>query len=172
MVAIRSASSTDIAPITLIYNQGIEDGVATLDFATKSESEMRAWFENHDERYQVIVASQSDTSGTTQMHIVGWASLNKYSHRCAYDGVADLSIYVRREQRGCGIGGLLMEEIEQRGRAHDFHKIVLFALTSNEAGHQLYAKRGFREVGIFQEQGKLDGRYVDVLIMEKLLKKH
>ena len=163
MFSIRTATPADVPHITHIYNQGIEDGIATLEYPLKSEGDMRVWFDDHGERYPVIIATWGD-------EVVGWAALNPYSHRCAYDGVADLSIYVRRDQRGDGLGQLLMQEIERRAVLHGFHKIVLFALTANGDGRRLYDRRGFREVGIFREQGKLNGKYVDVLVMEKLVK--
>jgi L-amino acid N-acyltransferase YncA len=159
---VRSAGGDDLDAIRTIYNEGIEDGVATLEYDVKTEAQMRDWFEQRSARHPVIVACRDEG-------VVGWASLNPYSHRCAYDGVADLSIYVRRDARGQGVGAELMAEIEERAKACGFHKIVLHALTDNPAGRRLYEKRNFREVGIFKEQGRLDGRFVDVVAMEKIL---
>lgn len=161
-VVVRSASGDDLDAIRTIYNEGIEDGVATLEYDVKTQAQMRDWFEQRSARHPVIVACRGE-------HVVGWASLNPYSHRCAYDGVADLSIYVRRDARGQGVGADLMAEIEKLAKACGFHKIVLHALTDNPAGRRLYEKRDFREVGIFKEQGRLDGRFVDVVAMEKIL---
>ena len=101
--------------------------------------------------------------------ITGWASLNPYSHRCAYAGVADLSVYVARDARGTGVGSLLLRALEKTAKAHEFHKIVLFTFTFNAGGQGLYRKLGYREVGTFHEMGKLDGRFVDVMAMEKTL---
>lgn len=161
-LVLRNASDADMVAVTRIYNQGIEDRVATLEADPKSESQVRELLWHRSERYAVIVAQRDG-------QVVGWASLNPYSHRCAYDGVADLSVYVERSARGTGIGERLLDEIEKRARHHNFHKIVLFTFPSNKAGQSLYRKRGFREVGIFNQQGKLDGRFIDVMAMEKLL---
>jgi phosphinothricin acetyltransferase len=160
---IRDALEADLAAIRGIYNQGIEDRIATLDENPKSEAAIREWFGQHDERYAVLVALR-------EARVAGWASLNSYSHRCAYRGVADLSIYVERSARGTGVGRALLSEIEARARRAEFHKIVLFALAQNDAGQRLYRKAGYRDVGVFKEQGRLDGRFVDVIAMEKLLK--
>jgi phosphinothricin acetyltransferase len=46
---------------------------------------------------------------------------------------------------------------------------VLAAFPSNEAGMRLYRRVGFREVGVYREQGVLDGRWVDTIVMELLL---
>ncbi len=138
--------------------------MATLEEQPKDDAEMQSWYAEHDARYAILVAS------TDANEVVGWASLSRYSHRCAFDGVADLSVYVAREHRSRGIGSQLMRAIEETARKNAFHKIVLFALARNTAGKLLYRKAGFSEVGIFKEQGKLDGAFVDVLAMEKILR--
>lgn len=145
-----------------IYNEGIEDRVATLETETKDLTYMLNWFQNHQNRYPVIVAERLG-------EIIGWASLNKYNTRNAYDGVADLSVYIKRTHRGKGIGGKLLSAIEAHAKENEFHKIVLSTFPFNELGQGLYKKKGYREVGVFENQGKLDGEYVDVMVMEKLL---
>jgi phosphinothricin acetyltransferase len=162
-VTIRSANDGDMAAITRIYNQGIEDRLATLETNPKTEQEVRDTFAGRAPRYALIVAERDG-------QIRGWASLNPYSHRCAYDGVADLSVYVERSSRGAGIGRQLLEQLEKSARAGGFHKIVLFTFPSNQAGQRLYRRMDFREVGIFREQGTLDGHFVDVMAMEKILR--
>ena len=160
---VRRSTAHDLAAIRLIYNQGIEDRIATLDAEPKTTANIDKWYGQHDDRYCVIVATNDDD-------VVGWAALNRYSHRCAHDSVADLSIYVRRDKRGSGVGSLLMREIEEAAKKGGFHKIVLFAFPTNAGGRQLYLKSSFRDVGIFREQGTLDGEYVDVIAMEKILR--
>lgn len=162
MVMIREADKTDLESILNIYNQGIEDRIATLESETKDFLYMKEWFEQHKGRFKVIVAEQEGK-------ILGWSSLNLYNNRCAYAGVADLSIYIAREYRGKGIGSLLLTEVEKFAKENDFHKLVLFTFPFNKLGQGLYLKKGYREVGIFKNQGILDGKYVDVMAMEKLI---
>lgn len=101
--------------------------------------------------------------------IIGWSSLNPYSHRCAYDGVADLSIYIDRDYRGKGMGSSLLRALEIKAQENGFRKIVLFTFSFNQLGQGLYKKMGYREVGVFEKQGIMDDQYIDVMIMEKLL---
>ena len=159
---IREARQSDIEEILAIYNEGIVDRIATLETTTKDRLYMSEWFNQHQERYKVVVA---DLNGK----VAGWASLNPYNNRKAYEGVADLSIYIKRECRGRGIGGKLLSSIQKMAVENQFFKIVLFTFPFNELGQGLYKKQGFREVGIFRNHGKLDGKYVDVMAMEKLL---
>jgi phosphinothricin acetyltransferase len=161
---VRNAGNGDLEAIRRIYNEGIADRIATLDEDPKSAGDIASWWSSHDERYAVLVAE--DASG----HVAGWASLNPYSHRCAYRGVADLSVYVERGARGTGVGSTLLAALEKRAKQNGFHKIVLFALANNAAALGLYRTFGYRDVGVFREQGTLDGALVDVAAMEKILK--
>jgi len=159
---IRLASDDDLESIRRIYNEGVDDRAATLETEPKSASDMADWWSGHDARYAVIVAEDAG-------RIVGWASLNRFSHRCAHSGIADLSVYVARDRRGHGIGAALLADLESRARRQGFHKIVLHALDSNEQGKRLYDRAGFAAVGVFKEHGMLDGAYVDVVAMEMIL---
>ncbi|WP_255286511.1 MULTISPECIES: arsinothricin resistance N-acetyltransferase ArsN1 family A [unclassified Bacillus (in: firmicutes)] len=159
---IRSSEESDIKSIQQIYNQGIEDRIATLETEIKDFFYMKEWFEKHNGRYKVIVAE-------SEGQIVGWASLNQYNNRCAYDGVADISVYISREFRGRGIGKKLLEDLKSLAIKNGFHKMILFTFPFNKLGQGLYKKMGFREVGVFKNQGFLDGKFVDVMAMEKLL---
>ena len=99
----------------------------------------------------------------------GWGSLNPYNPRAAYRHVADFSIYVERAYRGRGVGKLVLTRLIELAREIGYHKLVLSAFPFNAAGMALYVRQGFRTVGIFKEQGLLDGRWVDTIVMEKLL---
>jgi L-amino acid N-acyltransferase YncA len=161
-VSIRESKEYDIKSIQAIYNQGIEDRIATLETEIKDFPYMKEWFEKHSGRYKVIVAE-------CEGQIIGWASLNQYSHRCAYNGVADISVYISRQYRGKGIGIILLTKLELLAKENGFHKMVLFTFPFNQMGQGLYKKMGFREVGIFKNQGIIDGQFVDVMAMEKIL---
>lgn len=162
MITIRIAHEEDLPFILSIYNQGIADRIATLETEEKDITYIHKWFEEHQGRYTVLVALTND-------EIVGWASLNRYSIRKAYDGVADLSIYIDRSHRGKGVGKVLLQKLEEVARLHQFYKIVLFTFPFNGLGQGLYKKGGYREVGVFKNQGIIDGSFVDVMAMEKIL---
>jgi L-amino acid N-acyltransferase YncA len=162
MNLLRQARTADLIDILTIYNQGIEDRIATLETETKDERYINQWFDKHQGRYTVLVAEQNQ-------QVIGWASINSYSPRSTYDGVGDLSIYIHRDYRGKGIGRQLLQKLEAVGKENQFYKFVLFTFPFNRLGQGLYHKAGYREVGIFQKQGILDGNFVDVMAMEKLL---
>jgi L-amino acid N-acyltransferase YncA len=161
-LSIRVATHDDLDRIRAIYNAGIEDRVATLDQKAKSRDDIQAWWAEHDARYAIIVAQVA-------AQVVGFASLNRFSAREAHAGIADLSIYVDRAWRCQGVGREVLSALRSVAASQGFHKIVLHALNSNEAGKSLYRRCGFREVGVFRRHGRLDGQFVDVVPMELLL---
>ncbi|MDQ2886221.1 MAG: arsinothricin resistance N-acetyltransferase ArsN1 [Chloroflexota bacterium] len=160
---IREATHADAAAIATIYNQGIEDRSATLETQLRTADERAEWLATRSLRHPVLVAV--DNAGT----VIGWGSLNAFNPRPAYGHVADLSVYVAREQRGRGIGDALLGALTTRAREIGYHKIVLAAFLTNAPGMRLYERHGFSTVGIYHEQGLLDGQWVDVVIMEKIL---
>lgn len=89
------------------------DRIATLETEPKDIAYMERWFQDHQGRFTVMVAEKLG-------NVVGWASLNPYSQRCAYKGVADLSIYIDHEFRGQGIGSVLLEALEHKAKENEF----------------------------------------------------
>lgn len=161
-VTIRHAGPKDAVAICRIYNQGIQDRIATLEAELRTPKERRQWLVSRGPRHPVIVAEAGG-------QVVGWGSLNVYNPRKAYDFVADFSIYVERAWRGKAVGSAVLSRLIELAKERGFHKLVLSAFPHNAAGMALYRRFGFREVGIFKEQGQLDGKWVDTIVMEKLL---
>jgi phosphinothricin acetyltransferase len=161
-ICIRAANRADVPDITRIYNEGIRDRLATLETEERTSEERLAWLEARGERHPVLVAEREGA-------VIGWGSLNAFNPRPAYAHVADFSIYVGQEARGAGVGKALLGALIDRARELGYHKLVLAAFPHNHAGMRLYSRFGFREVGVYHEQGLLDGRWVDVIIMERLL---
>jgi phosphinothricin acetyltransferase len=161
-ITIRDANRDDASAIAVIYNQGIVDRLATLETEERTVEERRAWLEARGPRHPVIVAE-------AQGQVVGFGSLNVFNPRRAYDHVADFSLYVERSWRGKGVGRILLQALVDRASRIGYHKMVLSAFPFNPAGMALYRKLGFRVVGVYKEQGFLDGQWVDTIIMEKLL---
>lgn len=159
---VRPATPADVEAITLIYNEGIDDRLATLETERRVPEERARWLAARGPRHPVLVAVADD-------HVVGWASLNPFNPRPAYDHVADFSIYVERAWRGRGVGRRLLPALIDAARERGYHKLVLSAFPFNPAGVALYERVGFRTVGVYKEQGRLDDRWVDVIVMEKLL---
>ncbi|HEY7292850.1 MAG TPA: arsinothricin resistance N-acetyltransferase ArsN1 family A [Vicinamibacterales bacterium] len=166
-VALRRARDADARAIAAIHNQGIIDRMATLDTTLRTDDGTREWLAKRGPRHPVIVAVET-ARGVADQQVVGWASLNPYNPRPAYDHAADFSVYVERSARHQGVGRQLLHHLVATARELGFHKMVLAALARNEAGIALYERCGFVRVGVYREMGQLDGEWVDVLLMEQI----
>src|SRR5215470_16087450 len=140
--AIRSAAASDAATICIIYNQGIEDRIATLETELRTPEERRQWLAARGPRHPVFVAEVAGAGPA----VVGWGSLNVYNTREAYRYVADFSVYVERGWRGRGVGRRLLEHLIEQARALDYHKMMLSTFPLNESGVALYERMGFTKV--------------------------
>ena len=137
---VRAARFADLPLIQDIHNQGIIDRIATLDTELRTMADAQLWFKRHGPRHPVLVAEASG-------NIAGWAALNTFNARPAYQYVADLSIYLARPWRGKGLGARLLSPLISLARDLGYHKIVLSAFPTNTAGMRLYERQGFTTVG-------------------------
>ena len=166
-LTIRLAGPDDAAAICRIYNQRIEDRIATLETELRTPEERRQWLGARGPRHPVVVAERPPPGGAGA--VLAWGSLNPFNPRPAYAHVADFSVYVERAWRGRGVGRRVLEHLIDLAREIGYHKMVLAAFPFNATGVALYRRLGFREVGVYREQGMLDGAWVDVVVMERLL---
>ena len=157
---LRVAAPADAAAIVTIYNQGIEDRVATFETRPRTPQEVEKWF---DDTYP-IVALEND-----QRQVIAFASTSVYRPRPCYAGIAEFSVYVERSWRGHGAGRLALEGLLQEAEKAGFWKLVSRVFVENTASRVLLSKLGFREVGVYEKHAQLDGVWRDVVIVERLL---
>jgi phosphinothricin acetyltransferase len=158
-ITTRHASPADAAAIAAIYNAGIDDRVATFETRHRSPDDIAAWL---DGVHPVVVVEQGG-------EIVGFASTSTYRPRDCYAGIAEYSVYVAREARGRGVGRAAMLALFDAAREAGYWKLVSRIFPENESSLRLMRSLGFREVGTYIRHGKLDGKWRDVVIVEKLL---
>jgi phosphinothricin acetyltransferase len=161
-VQIRKATEDDVAAIAEIYNQGIEDRVATYETVQRSAEDQRAWLQSIAGRYPAIVA---EIDG----EIVGWAGAGPYRDRECYRGIGEFSMYVHRGWRRRGVGDQLLGGLIGEAERMGLWKLLSRVFPFNEASRALCRKHGFREVGIYEKHARLDGRWLDVVIVERLI---
>jgi L-amino acid N-acyltransferase YncA len=159
-VEIRRAAATDAAAIADIHNQGIAERAATFDIEDVTAEDVVAWI--GDDRAPVLVAGLDG-------RIAGWARVIRSGERCALAGVGEYTIYLDRDARGRGVGRRLLEELVQAAEAAGYWKLQGRLFTSNAASAALARRCGFREVGVYERHGRLDGEWKDLLIVERLL---
>ncbi len=164
MLNIRPAIEADVASITEIYNEAIQNTSATFDTELKTLEDRYQWFRSHDEKHPVLVAVIDEK-------VIGWATLSKWSDRCAYDSTAEVSVYVHYEHRDQGIGKRLLEVLTLEGEKAGLHTLISRITQGNEKSIYLHTRLGFENVGVLKEVGKKFGKYLDVHMMQKVYKK-
>ena len=158
-LAARPASPDDAPILAQIYNEGIEDRVGTFETRPRTMQDVATWF---DGKHPIIVV-ESDGE------IVAFASTSSYRSRDCYAGIAEFSVYVARRVRGQGAGTVAMRALLDAVKPAGIWKLVSRIFVENHASRRLMASMGFREVGIYEKHGKLDGQWRDVVIVERLI---
>jgi phosphinothricin acetyltransferase len=159
---VRPARLEDAAAIAEIYNQGIEERVATFETELRTVEQMTEWLREKEGRYPVVVAERDG-------RVVAWAGVGGYRPRACYDAIAEFSIYAHRAARGTGAAQAALEGLIQASEQAGFTKLVSRIFPENVRSRRLCQKVGFREVGTYLRHGKLDGQWRDAVIVERLL---
>lgn len=160
---VRAATLDDAQAIARIYNEGIEDRTATFETRPRSAQEIGAWF---DGRHPVVVV-ESNTG-----EVIAFANTSTYRPRECYAGIAEFSVYVARQARGQGAGRLAMEALLQAAEQAGFWKLISRVFSDNEPSLKLLRSLGFRQVGTYEKHAKLDGRWRNVVIVERLIREN
>ena len=155
----RRATPQDAAAIARIYNDGIDDRVATFETRHRSPADIEKWF---DGVHPIVVV---DDEGD----VIAFASTSMYRPRECYSGIGEFSVYAARSARGRGAGRMAMEALFEEARRAGFWKLVSRVFVENTASRALLKKVGFREVGTYERHAQLDGVWRNVVIVEKLL---
>jgi L-amino acid N-acyltransferase YncA len=158
-ISVRAAVDADVSAIATIYNEGIAERNSTFEVEPHSPEDVRAWPCSGP----VLVAE------ARRGQVVGWARITPYSSRPCYAGVAEASIYVARAHRGRGVGTALAAALSDYAERAGIYKVLGKLFTDNAASRALVIRHGFREVGVHLRHGRLDGRWRDVLLVERLL---
>ncbi len=162
MCFIRPATDADAASIATIYSAGIAERVATFESEPRDAAAIRRWIDQID-RYPLLVATDVDGP------VLGFAVVSRYRDRPCYAGIGEFSIYLAPSARSQGLGRQLLEALITAAAKRGFWKLLSRVFPFNHASRRLCQRCGFREVGIYEKHAQLDGRWLDVLIVERLI---
>ncbi len=159
----RLVEPRDAEATRAIYNVEVLESTVTFDITPRSLTEQQRWIEEHAGGHPAIVAVADD--GT----VLGFASLSPFKSRAAYAPTVEDSVYVHRDARSRGVGEMLLREILRLGTDHGFHSAVARIVGGHEASIALHRKCGFEEIGCEREVGRKFGRWLDVVLMQRML---
>jgi phosphinothricin acetyltransferase len=159
---LRLATLDDAEPLREIYNLEVTTSTATFDLVPRSLEEQRAWQAERSGARAVLVAVDDGT-------LCGFASLSPWRDRPAYATTVEDSVYVHRDHQGKGVGRALLAELVATATAHGFHACMARIVGGHDASIALHTACGFEVVGTEREVGRKFGRWLDVVLMERLL---
>jgi phosphinothricin acetyltransferase len=161
-VQVRAATLDDAEAIRAIYNPEVLESTVTFDLVPRSLEDQQAWLSDRSGVHTVLVAVDGET-------VAGFASLSPYKERPAYRTTVEDSVYVARDRQGFGVGSLLLGELVRTATSHGFHAMMARIVGGHDASINLHARFGFEVVGTEREVGRKFNRWLDVVVMQKLL---
>ncbi len=148
--------ANDWDDVRAIYREGIATGNATFE---KSAPEWEKWDKEHLRVCRLVARAGRE--------VLGWAALTPVSGRCVYAGVAEVSVYVAERARGRGIGFALLSALVSASEREGLWTLQAGIFPENAASIELHKRAGFRILGTRERLGCLDGRWRDVVLMER-----
>ena len=172
-MTIREATGVDLAAIDDIYNHYVRTSTSTFQVDPTTPEESRIWFAAHGPDHPVLVFEDDEAHASGPRvaggRISGWASLNRYNPRQAYGRTVELSVYVRHDRHRRGVGRSLMNELLDRARVSGHHVVLAQVAADQEPSLQLHRSFGFEDVGRLREVGFKFDRWLDVILMSRML---
>jgi phosphinothricin acetyltransferase len=148
--------ASDWPAVSRIYAEGIATRNATFETTVPSWTE---WDAAHLADHRLAAVTHGE--------VVAWIALAPVSSRCCYRGVAEVSAYVAEQARGQGVGGALLARLIESAEAGGIWTLETGVFPENAASVALLKRFGFREVGVRERIGQLDGVWRDVVFMER-----
>jgi len=159
-ITTRPATRADASAINEIYNAYIVDSHVSFDTEPWSETKRLEWFDDrHTMDYPVVVAVVDEM-------VVGAAWAGPWRSKSAYARAVETTVVLSRSTVGSGVGTRLYADLVERVEAAGFHRCYAIVALPNDASLALHRKLGFVDVGILDEVGFKDGRYISTMLLE------
>lgn len=156
MIAFREMLDSDWEAVADIYRQGIETGNATFRQEVPS---WEYWNDAYSKKCRIVAIENGE--------VVGWTAILPVSTRCVYGGVNEVSIYISLDHTGKNIGTRLLEELVKQSEENGIWTLQSGIFQENTGSIKIHEKNGFKTIGIREKIGKMNGRWRDVILMER-----
>ena len=160
---LRRAELADAEAIRAIYNDEVTMSTHVFELVPRTLEQQQRWIRDRSGAHAAVVAVHDDGA------VLGFGSLSPYRPRPAYSTTVEDSVYVHSDRRGAGAGRALLGELVRLATAHGFHTVIGRIADHNEASIALHRSLGFEVVGTEREVGRKFHRWIDVVVMQRLV---
>ena len=158
---ITEARQDDLAAIVDIYNSTIDSRLATADLSPATVESRQSWLDAHcGNRPLYVLKDETDT-------LLAWGAFSDYYPRAAYRITAEISVYVRHDMRGVGVGKILLRHMLEQAPALGIHNIIALIFGHNHASIRLFHTFGFQEWGRLPQVCDLETMQADIVLLGK-----
>ena len=161
-LTLRDATPTDAAVVAAIYNASIPEGDPVLGASLKHKTDARRLMDELGDREALVLLEHDDD-------MVGWGFVKRYSPRPGYRFCCEILVFVRPDQQRRGYGRRLQQALVERAKAFGYHHLLGRVWGTNAAGLAFHEAFGYEVVGTQRDIGYLDGRWEDVVVLQKVL---
>ncbi|WP_178022430.1 GNAT family N-acetyltransferase [uncultured Paenibacillus sp.] len=158
---IEDATLADLPAIVAIYNETIAGRMVTADLEPVTVDARRAWYDEHSPDFRPLWVMKSEG------RVIAWLSFQSFYGRPAYNGTAEISIYITEAYRARGIGGILVNEAIATCPKIGVHTLLGFVFGHNDPSLKLLGKFGFERWAHLPRVAILDGVERDLVILGK-----
>ena len=163
-VQIRSSKPEDLAECVRIYNHYVENSVATFDTQPMIDAEAERWYSSHQNPlHPLLVAEQAG-------RVLGYGSMSKWSTKDAYRRTSEVSVFVSSDHHRKGTGAALLDGLLSAASRVGHRCLIARIESENLPSIELFRSRQFLTVGVMHDSGYKFGRWLNVEIMERLMK--
>ena len=165
-IVTRLALDRDAEGIRGIYNPEVLHSTVTFDLVPRTLEDQLRWIGEHRGAHPALVAVDDTVEDGD---LLGFGSLSPWRSRPAYATSVENSVYVSPEHRGAGVGGVLLWALIDTAGELGFHTVFARIVGGHQSSIALHAGCGFEMVGVEREVGRKFGRWLDVVVMQRLL---
>jgi L-amino acid N-acyltransferase YncA len=153
---IEKMKTEDWPTVKSIYQEGIVTGNATFEI---DAPDWEQWDKHHLSDCRLIAKSADE--------MIGWFALSPVSSRCVYEGVVEISLYIKSSARGKGVGKAFLKAAIEESERLGIWTLQSGVFPENIASIAVQKACGFRQVGIREKIGCMNGQWRDVILMER-----
>lgn len=151
-----------LKPVLEIYNYYILNTTATFHANVLDYNEMREFVFFQSDKYQTFVVLDEEM-------ICGYVLITQHKNREAYDGTAEVTIYLKPDCVSKGVGSKSLAYIEEYAKLQGIHVLVATVCGENQASIRLFEKNGYQKCAHYKEVGQKFGRFLDIVAYQKIL---